>query len=50
MSEAKRMLDETDFAVKEIAGKIGYPNVSHFIQNFKKTYGMTPDKYRKMSI
>ncbi len=47
MARAKQLLDDTELSVKEIAEKVGYFNVSHFIQNFKKTYFITPDKYRK---
>ena len=47
MEQAKRMLNETDLTVAEVADRVGYTNASHFVQNFKKTYGMTPDKYRK---
>lgn len=47
MERAKEMLDKTNLAVKDIAERVGYLNVSHFIQNFKKNYGVTPDKYRK---
>ena len=47
MAKAKVLLDETDLSIKEVAEKVGYSNVSHFIQNFKKTYTITPDKYRK---
>lgn len=47
MAKAKEFLDGSDMSIKEIAEKVGYLNVSHFIQNFKKTYSITPDKYRK---
>ncbi|MBK9631957.1 MAG: helix-turn-helix transcriptional regulator [Saprospiraceae bacterium] len=32
------------YQVNEIAGHIGYQNVSHFISAFKKKFGMTPKK------
>ena len=47
MAKAKELLDDSDYSIKKIAEKVGYLNVSHFIQNFKKTYSITPDKYRK---
>ncbi|MBQ8636531.1 MAG: helix-turn-helix transcriptional regulator [Clostridia bacterium] len=47
MAKAKELLDQSDYSIKKIAEKVGYSNVSHFIQNFKKTYSITPDKYRK---
>lgn len=36
-----------DLSVTDIAQKIGYYNMSYFIQQFKKKYGMTPLQYRK---
>ena len=29
-----------------IAFEVGYNDVSHFIQSFKKSYGLTPEEYR----
>ena len=39
-----------DLSVTDIAQKIGYYNMSYFIQQFKKKYGMTPLQYRKLNI
>lgn len=41
------MLQDTDIPVTEIAMQSGYQNVSYFIRSFKKTYGVSPLKYRK---
>ena len=43
---AKQLLQDTDIPVTEIAMQSGYQNVSYFIRSFKKTYGMSPLKYR----
>ena len=41
------MLQDTDTPVTEIAMQSGYQNVSYFIRILKKTYGVSPLKYRK---
>ncbi|MBW5445202.1 helix-turn-helix domain-containing protein [Cohnella sp. CFH 77786] len=47
MSEAQRLLIETDYPVKRIAEMVGYPeNSKHFYTIFKKHFGKTPDNYR----
>jgi AraC-like DNA-binding protein len=33
--------------VKEIAGELGYGDVSHFIKVFKRAYGLAPEAYRR---
>ena len=47
LEHAKQMLQDTDTPVTEIAMQSGYQNVSYFIRSFKKTYGVSPLKYRK---
>ena len=42
-------LKDTDIPVTEIAMQSGYQNVSYFIRIFKKTYGVSPLKYKKIS-
>lgn len=50
MSEAQRLLLETDDPVSRIAELVGYPeNSKHFFTIFKKHFGKTPENYR-MSI
>lgn len=44
---AKNLLQNTDLSITEIASKIGYSNLSHFFQNFKHRYGVTPGECRK---
>ena len=44
---AKKLLQNTDLIIIEIASKIGYSNLSHFFNNFKKYYGVTPSDCRK---
>lgn len=47
MNQAKRMLETTDMKISEIGEKIRYTNISAFIRTFRKTFGMTPGKYRE---
>ena len=45
MQEARRMLDSQKYNVNEVGLKLGYSTSSHFINAFKKKYGITPKKY-----
>lgn len=47
LEKATELLRESDFSVKTVSEKVGYASASHFIQNFKKMYGMTPEKFRQ---
>jgi len=47
ITEAKRLLKETDLQISEIAFKIGYGNVSHFNRVFKQETEDSPSNYRK---
>ena len=46
MSEASKLLKNTDFTIENIVYELGYTNLSHFYKVFKKTYGMTPNGYK----
>ncbi len=46
LSQAKNLLETTDESVTDIALKVGFSNVSHFIRNFKDNYHISPLKYR----
>ena len=45
MNTAREMIDSKQFKVNEIAEKVGYSNVSHFIEAFKRKFGKTPKQY-----
>ena len=47
MQEAKMLLETTFLNVKQIAARIGIKDVSHFVRDFKKAYGMPPTQYRE---
>jgi AraC-like DNA-binding protein len=44
---AKRLLRNKQLQVNEIADEIGYKTSSHFIDAFKKQFGVTPKKYQE---
>lgn len=46
MTEAARLLQQTEKSVAEVAEECGYPVESTFYRNFKKYYGMTPAEYK----
>ena len=47
--KAKKLLEETDYNVKEIAEMVGYYNSDSFIRTFKKYMGVTPGKYKELA-
>jgi AraC-like DNA-binding protein len=47
LTEAKRLLAETDLQIAEIADKVGYGNTTHFNRVFKLTENCSPNDYRK---
>lgn len=46
VQRASHLLEITFLSVKEIMQKIGLHDESHFIRDFRQTYGMTPIRYR----
>lgn len=47
IEKARELLNDPALAVTDIAGMVGYNDVSHFIQIFKKLRGETPGEYRR---
>lgn len=47
IQKAKRLLEESDYSVSEIAEMVGYGSLTHFEQIFKSHMTMSPLKYRK---
>ena len=45
--ESQSLLNQTEFAIKDIAGRLGFADSSHFNHFFKKHTGDTPASYRK---
>lgn len=50
IEEAKRMLLTTNLSVSEIAGHVGYDNISYFSTVFRKLIGMSPVDWRNLEI
>lgn len=50
LEEAKKMLLTTDWNVHEISSKVGYDNVNHFINLFKRDTGLTPGVFRQKAL
>ena len=47
LRESRRLLEQTDTPVGDIAVMMGWQDVSHFIKLFKSVCGMTPLNYRR---
>lgn len=48
MEHARKLLEETEFSVKKIAGMVGYLNVPGFRNKFKEHYGVNASEYRRL--
>jgi len=49
--ESSRVLLETSvLSVKQIAMKVGYAHMSHFVRDFRRSYQVTPAQYRKQHL
>src|SRR5829696_5497045 len=46
MERAKHLLESSFLSVKEIAFRVGLNDESHFVRDFKSTYGSSPALYR----
>jgi transcriptional regulator GlxA family with amidase domain len=46
MERAKDLLESSFLSVKEIAYQVGLNDESHFVRDFKSTYGHSPAHYR----
>ncbi|NHN33810.1 helix-turn-helix domain-containing protein [Paenibacillus agricola] len=47
ITQAKRMLEETQLPIQDISVQIGYLHYFSFIRAFKKSIGISPSDYRK---
>ena len=50
LETAKEMLLTTDLNIHEVSSKVGYENVNHFINLFKKNTGSTPRAFRQKAL
>jgi AraC-like DNA-binding protein len=46
MERARELLETTFLSVKEICARVGLNDVSHFVRDFEKAYGLSPSRYR----
>lgn len=49
LAKAQELLVTTFLLVKEIAEQVGMSDVNHFIREFRKAYGLTPETYRRQA-
>jgi transcriptional regulator GlxA family with amidase domain len=49
MLAAKEMLVTTDLRVKEVAARVGFNDISHFVRDFETLFGLSPARYRRMA-
>lgn len=47
ITNARRLLAETELKVYQVAEKVGYANIDYFHMKFKKYVGISPNEYRK---
>jgi transcriptional regulator GlxA family with amidase domain len=45
MAQAQKLLETTFLSVKEVAANVGITEVSHFVRDFEKAYGVTPARH-----
>ena len=50
MSEARRLLVETDLPVHQIGQRVGIPDASYFIRCFRRAHGVTPRQWRRAGM
>ena len=43
---ARKLLEETEKPVKEIASETGFCNIAYFVNTFRREVGATPRRYR----
>lgn len=49
IKEAGKLLQQSNLNVTEIAGRVGYNNLTHFGRTFKKITGYSPLKYKRIN-
>ena len=48
ITEAKKLLIETDMSISQISFQVGFQTLSHFNKTFKSLTEMTPKDWRKL--
>jgi len=49
MKQAAFLLSNSELSISDIADSVGFANYSFFYSLFKKKFGMTPARYRKLA-
>lgn len=49
LERARSLLDDPQRSVADVAAEVGYASTSHFIERFRKTYGITPGQARQQA-
>ena len=47
LQKAKELIESTPLSIKQIMTEVGIKDKSNFCRDFKKTYGLSPVKYRR---
>ncbi|MCI0627776.1 MAG: helix-turn-helix transcriptional regulator [Acidobacteria bacterium] len=47
LDRAAKLLGSTFLRVKEIVHEVGFSDTSHFVHDFKSSFGVTPTDYRR---
>lgn len=47
LEKASELLATTFLSIKEIGGQVRLEEITHFVRDFEKVYGLTPVQYRK---
>lgn len=50
ISEAKRLLRQTDMRIYEVADRVGFSNPDYFVTQFEKLEKLTPSEYRSRLV
>ena len=48
MEHARELLQQTNLSISEICVRVGYNDIKHFTQTFKKETNLNPGQYRKL--
>lgn len=50
LRRAKHLLETTLLRLDEIAEQVGIQDISHFVKDFKKQFGLPPESYRRKHL
>jgi hypothetical protein len=47
LQNARSLLEQTNYSIKEIGARVGLHDESHFVRDFESAFGQTPSRYRE---